>query len=289
MITAADLLGALRLLRERGWLIGLLGVILASIAFVQLGEWQHHRYAAKVERNRWIDANYDAPPVPLGSVLPTPATPLAVERQWQPVRVQGIYEPFAQLLVRNRPLGNDPGFEVLVPLRLADGSAFLIDRGWLPTGSTGGLPDVVPAPPSGTVEVIAHLRPPEPSLDRVAPQGQVWRIDPVAIEAGMHGPVYSAFGVLASESPAPPGGASGAPALLPRPDEDLGPHLGYAWQWWMFTVVGYGVLGYYMVREARQRSGNPEPLRWRLPVASGSRGRSGRELTDEEWEDAAGR
>lgn len=283
MITAADVRGALRLLRERGWLTALFAVVVLSVAFVQLGEWQHHRYASKVERNRWIDTNYGADPVPLAEVLPSPTTTLTPDRHWTPVRMTGVYEPAAQLLVRNRPLGNDAGFEVVVPLRVADGSVVLIDRGWLPAGENGGLPDAVPAPPVGTVEVVARLRASEPSLQREAPPGQVWRIDTTSIATHLSGQVYLPYGVLASESPA----ATVAPTLLPWPDEDLGPHLGYAWQWWLFTVAGYGILAYYMLREARLRTGNAEPISFRVPAVLAARTRKGRgELSDEDWEDA---
>lgn len=276
-----DLLGALRLLTERGWALGLLGMMILSVAFVQLGGWQHHRYAAKVLRNTWIEANYGAEPVPLAVVLPTPSAPLPQDQQWRPVTIEGVYETSGQLVVRNRSFGRESGFEVLVPLRRDDHSLVLIHRGWVPMGQTGVAPAAVPLPPPGRVEVTARLRPSEPPADRTPPPGQVQRINLAQIGAGLDGPLYQAYGDLAGESPAP----TQAPRRLLRPDEDLGPHLGYAWQWWLFAAAGYGVLGYHMLREARRRNGNTEPIRWRLPSPVG-RSRSG-ELSDEEWEDAA--
>jgi cytochrome oxidase assembly protein ShyY1 len=285
-MTRSDLLGALRLLRERGWLLTLLGVIALSVAFVRLGEWQHDRYLAKAERNHWIDANYSAAPVPLASLLPAVDTTLATDLQWRSATVSGSYQADAQVLVRNRSLGSAAGFEVIVPLRLADGPTLWIDRGWLPLGTTGDVPDHIPEPPTGPVHLVVRLLRPEPPLDRAPPAGQVWRINPAALAALSPGPSYQAYGVLVSDSPA----ADPAPAPLPRPDEDLGPHLGYAWQWWMFAVAGFLVLGYYLLREARLRSGNPEPLRVRLPALVSAMTRSGRgEPSDEEWEDAADR
>ena len=53
-------------------------------------------------------------------------------------RVTGTYERDQELLVRNRPFNGSPGFEVLTPLRTADGSLFIVDRGWVPTGNTDG-------------------------------------------------------------------------------------------------------------------------------------------------------
>lgn len=285
LVTRADLIGALRVLRERGWLIGLISVVVLSVAFVRLGEWQHHRYESKVERNRWIDANYDAPAAPLAGLLPAGATSLPRAQEWRSAEVQGVYESFAQVLIRNRPLHGDAGFEVVVPLRRDDGSALLVDRGWLPLGTTGGSPDVVPAPPGGRVDLVVRLRPGEPPSDRTPPPGQQFRIDPQRIAQDVIGPVLPLYGVLASETPA----TTPAPTLLPRPDEDLGPHLGYAWQWWMFASAAYLIFGYYLLREQRQRSGNPEPIRLRMPASLAARRSRVREPSDEEWEDAADR
>jgi cytochrome oxidase assembly protein ShyY1 len=199
------------------------------------------------------------------------------------VIISGSYEPSGQLVVRNRSFGRESGFEVLVPLRRSDGSVVVIDRGWVPLGESGAAPAPVPPPPSGPVEVTARLRPGEPGSDRTPPPGQVMQIDLPRIAAGIDGPLYQAYGQLAAESPAP----AQAPRLLPRPDEDLGPHLGYAWQWWLFAVAGYGLFGYHLLREGRRRVGTTGPIRWRLPAVVG-RSRAG-EPTDEEWEDAADR
>lgn len=269
---------SLSLLRERGWAAGALFVVVLSVAFVWLGDWQFGRHETKVVRNERIDTNYFAPPVPLTSVLASPSTPLPPREQWRPVQVRGTYEPDRTVLVRNRPLRGVFGYEVIVPLRQADGSAVLVDRGWIPNGRTGAEPDSVPAPPTGTVTVVVRLRPGEPPLDRDPPPGQELRIDLARIAAGTGGPVYQAYGVLASEDPTP----SEAPTLLPHPDEDLGPHLSYSFQWAVFALAAYVVFGYYLSKEARRRDGvEPAPLLASRP----RRRRSG--PTDEEWEDAA--
>ncbi len=275
--SAADLGAALRLMRRPGWAFGLLAVVVLSVAFVRLGEWQHARYEAKVERNRWIDANYTAAPVPLDDLLPGSGAPLRPEVQWRPATVTGHYEAVTQQLLRNRALGNAAGFEVLVPLRLADGSALLIDRGWVPTGRTGGVPDAVPAPPPGPVTLVVRLRPGEGSDPRTSPPGQQYRVDLARLADVVGGPLRQGYGVLAEESPRP----DPAPTLIPHPDEDLGPHLGYAWQWWVFAVAGYGLFGHYLLRDAR-RSRGVGPITW-----SPRRPRAPRGPTDEEWEDAA--
>ena len=86
----------------------------------------------------------------------------------------GSYLADEQLLVRNRPYNGASGFEVLVPFQLDDGRVFVVDRGWLPVGSSIEAPDAVPAPPDGEVTVVARLKPGEPELPgRTAPEGQL--------------------------------------------------------------------------------------------------------------------
>ena len=63
------------------------------------------------------------------------------------VTATGTYAADEQLYVRNRP-NNDGvyGYEILVPFRAGDGTAFLVDRGWVKNSEGGAsvLPQVPP-------------------------------------------------------------------------------------------------------------------------------------------------
>jgi cytochrome oxidase assembly protein ShyY1 len=300
----------LRLFREPLWARIALAVVGLSIAFVLLGRWQWHRHEARLAANALVDANYAGAAVPIEQVLPSLTSPLGPTRPWTPVRVTGSYEPQHQVLIRNRPLNSVYGYEVMIPLRLASGAALLVDRGWLDAGQEFVRPDAVPAPPAGEVTVVARLRFGEGADGRSPPPGQELRIDLGRIAAVAGGPVYTgAYGQLDSEQPTP----AVVPTPLPKPDEDLGPHLSYAIQWWAGAIAAYLMLGRYAMREVRDRqavlehglgepgSGAPaaEPPGAESPEAA-SRAPAGRGLlsaatrsrrrepTDEEWEDAAG-
>jgi cytochrome oxidase assembly protein ShyY1 len=271
--------------------------VLLSVAFVLLGRWQWGRHEGKVAIATRVDHNYDAAPVDVATLLPDPTAPLPAGDEWRPVRLVGTYLPDRGVVVRNRPLDGVYGYEVVVPFRPADGQALLlVDRGWIPEGASGARPDAVPPPPSGTVTVVARLRPSEPPDDRSPPPGQEVHIDvpriTAPIVAALGAPaVTRAYGVLASEDPRP----AGAPSLLPRPDGDLGPHLAYAVQWWAGAVVLYVLLVVYAGKEAARRAGGEEPADGRPRPAPrpavrvpGWEARSRRRgLTDEEWEDLA--
>ena len=268
---------ALRLFREPVWVRMLLLVMALSVVFVLLGRWQWHRHVSTSRKDSQVIANYNRAPVPLIALLPTVADRLPAIDQWRSVRVSGRYDSGQTVLVRNRPLNGDYGYEVLVPLRTPSGALLLVDRGWIPNGQTGARPDSVPAPPAGTVQVVARLRPTEPPLNRSAPPGQALRIDLPRIAATLDAPSYRAYGVLASESP----GAATAPTLLPEPSLDPGPYLSYAVQWGGFAVTAYALLGYYAYREAGRRADLAAGL---TPEEIASRRRSRRPEEDEDQE-----
>jgi cytochrome oxidase assembly protein ShyY1 len=249
-------LAAVRLLREPMWRRALLGVIVLSVAFVLLGRWQWHRHEYKVARADRIVGNYSAPAVPIQQLVPDPQRRLPAGLEWRPVQVRGTYDTADTVLVRNRPLNNDTGYEVLVPLRAITGAVLLVDRGWVPAGATAERPDAVPAAPPGTVDVVVRLRRPEPPEGRAPPPGQAESIDVARIARRLGEPlVYSGYGVLAREVPRP----QPTPTLLARPSTDLGPHLAYAIQWWGFAVTAYVLLVTFAVREAQRRLGLRSP------------------------------
>jgi cytochrome oxidase assembly protein ShyY1 len=152
--------------------------------------------------------------------------------------------------VRNRVRNDNPGFEVIVPLRLDDGRVFIVDRGWLPIGAKQDTPDDIPAPPAGDVTVIARLQESEPALPgRTAPAGQVPAIHlpDVARQIGETDAYTGAYGLMTSEDPA----VATRPAAAPKPVVDPGPFLSYAIQWIIFGVLAFVGLIWAYRRERR--------------------------------------
>jgi len=228
--------------------------VVFAVACAFLSNWQFTRNADRAQQLALVDQNYDAQPVPLDELLPAGGE-LPAGDEWRPVEVQGEYLAEEQVLVRNRPHGGTAAFEVLVPFRLEGGRVLLIDRGWVAPGEDQPLPDVVPAPPEGQVTVIARLRPaePVPASGRSAPRGQVPTINPPLVadvmDAAGADVELSAYGVMASEDPAP----VAVPGALESPSEDPGPHLSYAIQWILFAIMGFVFIGYVIRTELRHR------------------------------------
>jgi cytochrome oxidase assembly protein ShyY1 len=151
-------------------------------------------------------------------------------------------------------------------LQLADGTVFIVDRGWVPSGDKQDKPDVVPAAPAGEVTVVARVQAGEPTIPgRTAPAGEIPSIDLPEVAKTIGQPTYTgAYGLLDSENPAP--ATKPLPAL--KPDEDEGPHLSYAIQWIVFALFGFAGLGYAIRQEYRaRRSADPEEAHLFVPKA----------------------
>jgi cytochrome oxidase assembly protein ShyY1 len=171
---------------------------------------------------------------------------------WTPVRVTGTYDVADTLLVRNRPRDDTAGYEVLVPLVLGDGTALVVDRGWLAAGDDTDRPDTLPAPAQGEVTVVARLRQWEEAKRGTVPAGQVGSIGRAQVAAAVPGlRLLDGYAVLASEDPS----AATAPAPALRPDVDEGPHLAYTVQWFGFALTALVVWVVAGRRELDLRAG----------------------------------
>jgi cytochrome oxidase assembly protein ShyY1 len=264
---------------NRRWFGYLAMAIVFAIGCVLLSRWQFDRREEALLEVTRIEQNYGATPLALTEALPE-LDSFDPDLKWAPVTVQGTYLVDEQLLVRNRPYAGRPGFEVLTPLLLDDGTVFIVDRGWVPHGGSQDLPDSVPAPPPGEVTVIAHLKASEPAIaGRTAPAGQMPTIQLDEVDRLLSQPVYTgAYGLLASESPA----AESRPAPAPKPEPDEGPHLSYAVQWIVFALFGFGGLAYALRQEYRLvNADDPEQQR----KAAVRRARSDSKRSDADIED----
>ena len=249
----------------RRWLGYLALVVLFSIACALLAWWQFSRLEEARERLDRVVHNWDADPVPLASILPE-LDQFDPSLTWHPVAITGEYLVNEQLLVRGRPRDGLPGFEVLVPFVTDDGGILIVDRGWVAVGDAQDSPDVVPAAPTGTVDVVVRVKATEPQIPgRTAPDGQVATIHLPTVAAIVGGEVYTgAYGIIASEDPAP----AVVPGPPTKPALDEGPHLSYALQWIVFAIMAFAALGWAIRQEIRIRSGviPAEPKRSRRPT-----------------------
>jgi len=101
----------------------------AVAAFTALGCWQLDRGAEK----RALAADFAS----AGPAIELPPAGAALPR-YQRLIARGSYDAGHQFLLDNRIRAGAAGVEVLTPLLLDDGSAVLVNRGWLPFGDDRG-------------------------------------------------------------------------------------------------------------------------------------------------------
>ncbi len=132
------------------WLPALL--ILAVIALtVRLGFWQRDRAHQKEALEANVLRYEHATPFVAGSA---PVVLKAVE--FHRVRASGRFLPDQAVFLDNRPYRDQPGFYVVMPMRLADGGTVLVNRGWLPRNIADRTAIAPFTTPGGEVEHRGH-------------------------------------------------------------------------------------------------------------------------------------
>jgi cytochrome oxidase assembly protein ShyY1 len=261
-----------RFLLRPKWLGGLALAIAAAVVMVFLGIWQWHRYEERSAINNRIDAADTVAALPLTSVLPAPTTPGTAgrspggDRAWTKVTIAGRYDPANEVQARGRTVNGDVGFEIVTPLILGDGSAVLIDRGWLPQGGDALAAPQVPPAPTGQVTVVGQIH---LSESRPTPvQHRDGRLDTrrISVPRLAHSlpyPVYGAYVLLTSQTP------KASPQFTPIPidHEDAWQNAGYTVQWWLFAGMALFAFGWQARKEALGENPPPPSTRRRAGAA----------------------
>lgn len=249
------------LLRTRRWQGFTALVIVAIVAFGLLSAWQWARAEERRAERLAVVSAAESAPVDLGGDLAGLAGLATATDEWQAVRVTGRYAPGTTTLVRQRPLDGRNGFWVVTAFDGLDGGRAWVNRGWIPAGAAAASTVTAPEAPTGTVDLIARVRPaqsaPQPPPGDLPP-GQVSHLDPVLLDSL----APSAGGEAANASTTLERVASdpGDPEVqaLPLPTIDEGRNISYAVQWILFAVVAVAGWWFFLRREAREDAGSPQ-------------------------------
>ena len=199
--------------------------------FVGLGIWQLARNDQKHRKVEREKAAY-AKPAPNVTTLGSGA------RDDTRVEARGTFDNSHETVLRNQVRSDHVGVDVLTPLRLADGSAVLVDRGWVHASAQGGI--TTDPPPRGTVVVHGLLHSSNPfsaddSVDRL-PDGRlgVPRVDLDAIGKTLPYRVRPVW--IEAQAVSPPQ-TGNVPQLPQPPAPDPVNHMQYAIEWFAFALI----------------------------------------------------
>jgi cytochrome oxidase assembly protein ShyY1 len=246
-----------RFLLSRQWVILTLVVLALIPTMIELGFWQLHRHEHRVALNKVIADSLAAKPVPAES-LTSPGAGIKDADLYRRVSATGRFDTDHEVVVRRRTNANDEvGFHVLTPFVLTDGKVLLVNRGWIPSGGLAetAFPEI-PAPPRGEVTVTGRLMADQTTAEsgikdlEGLPERQIMLINSAQEAKRLGKQVLGGYVELTDPRP-----EGDTPQLIPAPDhDDIGPHMAYAVQWWLFA--GAVPLGWVILarREARDRA-----------------------------------
>lgn len=231
----------LRELFSRRWWWKTVLALLAAVVCVRLGIWQLDRLAQRRAFNAHYLAMRAAEPLVLSAAAEADAL---TTMEYRAVQVSGEFDFDRQMLVINQYHDGENGYRLVTPLLLDDGTAVLVDRGWIPQMDTPTRDTLrtYDAPRRATVDGLIRLADRPPALggnpDPPLTAGEPWRLrwrflDPAAMQPQFP---YRLLPIYVQAAPA--ADESGPPfAALPEIELTEGPHLGYAIQWFLFAVL----------------------------------------------------
>lgn len=223
---------------------------LAGMALTaRLGVWQLDRAGQKQALQSAIDARGALPPLDAAALAADAA--VAETQTHRRARVEGRWLPAHTVHLDNRQMDGRPGFFVLTPLQLADGSVLLVQRGWRARDFVDRA-RLAPLPtPEGPVAIEGRLARGPARLYEFEPGApgpirQNLDLDAFARETGLR--LRPLMLLQTSEA------GDGLLRDWPRPAADIHKHYGYAFQWFALCALIGGLHVWFTILRPRRRA-----------------------------------
>ena len=229
-------------LERRRRIIVFVAALGAALLTARLGVWQLDRAAGKIARQQAVEAQGRLP------AIDAPAMGLAtLDRR---VSLRGHWLADRTVLLENRPMDGQPGFDVLTPLQL-DGRAdvVVVQRGWVPRSQLDRTQVPPFATPDGVVQVEGRVLKEPSRLFEFSPSASGLirqNLDLAAYAQELHRPLMP-VAVLETDAP-----ADGLRRDWPAPDLGLQMHYGYAVQWFALCALIVGLYVWFQLLKPRR-------------------------------------
>jgi surfeit locus 1 family protein len=224
-----------------------LGLAALVAATVSLGNWQRHRTEEKEALRDQFERAAREPPVELGAMAID-----AAALRFRRVGATGEFDAPAQVFIDNKIHGGRPGYDVVVPLRLANNRYVLVDRGWVAQGPRrADLPRV--PPPAGEIRVEGRINLPPRylELNTDTPTGPVRQnLDIDRLAAATRLPLLPFIVEQTGDA------RDGLVRDRPPPDFGIEQHRGYMLQWYSLALLGCGL---WLALNWRRRADRHDP------------------------------
>jgi surfeit locus 1 family protein len=223
---------------SRRWWFATLLVIAATLVMVRLGIWQLDRLEQRRAFNAQVESARAQTMLYLDQGVPNDINGM----EWRAVQMTGEYDFANQVAVRNQYYGSEYGYHLLTPL-LSQGTAVLVDRGWIPAEGNSTPADWRAYDEPGVVTVTGQIRlgQAKPALGGVADAlpadgGPLAVWNNADVEKIVLQMPYSVLTVYIQPA-ADPADTTAPIPYQPELELTEGPHFGYAMQWFTFATI----------------------------------------------------
>ncbi len=240
---------------SRKWILTTVLVILGSAFCARLGIWQLDR----LEWRRAFNAHYlEATSLPPLTLTAAPTEDLT-SMEYRAITVSGSYDFEHQVALRNRYYGSEYGYHLLTPLILADGTAVLVERGWVPADGNQDPSNWRRYDQPGPVTISGMIRlgltkpdvggVPDPELAPGQTRLDFWNI--VNLERISLQVPNKLLNVYVQPNPDE---TLTAPPYPYQPTIEIseGPHFGYALQWFTFASLLFFGYPFYLRSQLKE-------------------------------------
>ena len=143
-------------LKGRRWVVLVAALLFAALT-ARLGVWQLDRADQKNRAQQALNDRRALPPLPAAALALKPAE--ATVQHSRLITLQGRWKPELTVYLENRQMDTRVGFYAVTPLLLDDGTAVLVQRGWLPRDQADRTRIVAQPAPTGRVTVQGRIAP----------------------------------------------------------------------------------------------------------------------------------
>ena len=235
---------------SRKWFFASLLVLLGTAFCIRLGFWQLDRLEQRRAFNAQVESMRAAEMLDLNQTIPQDIAAM----EWRAVTVAGEYDFENQVAIRNQYNGDQYGYHLITPL-LSNGTAVLVDRGWIPADGNATPADWRQYDEQGALTVTGQIRlgHGKPAIGGIADalpaagtRLEVWNnLDVENMSAQFPYPI---LGVYIQPNVEP---VDEVPPIPYQPIIELteGSHFGYALQWFTFATILFVGYPFYLRKQ----------------------------------------
>lgn len=224
-------------------------LVVAAVT-ARLGVWQLDRAAQKQALQDAIDTR--------GRMAPVQYHELARDAEaldallHRTVHLNGAWLPDFTVYLDNRQMRGRPGFFVVTPFALEDGTAILVQRGWLPRDPVDRTRVQAPSLPMGNVALVGRMAGPPSRLYEFDAQvaGPIRQNLDMESFAQEHRLWLRPLSVLQTQ--AQPGEGVGLEREWPAPVTGVAKHHGYAFQWFALALLSLVLCLWFQIIRPRR-------------------------------------